>query len=388
MSPKLHEFLVTLYRRDENCPWGIRLVGGSDLNAPLIITKVSLNSPASEELLRGDVITKIESYDARDLTHLDAQKLFKQATTQIKLVVRRDDIIAVKQSISNESSRCPSTVPANDHLFESSLLNDGQPSGVHSPLPHGPHNYARALMSPVENLPHTVFPPTPDVIAEELSYENANGTQQDTSITAEQPYRTTPLILPGAKINKNNLPTESYLRHHPNPAVRAPPSHDYHDVLMKQKLAHKQFNSPIGLYSDSNIENTIKQSVPSELYGGQHQAPPSQHYYQPARAPTLPHSNMPNKIQGYKKTVVFDPTTSATFKALHEEEVVQDAEPVQPKVFRPNRMVPAKKPTSSHPAPQPEFYHKVNTMGESNEVIHQSGSFKRLMYHVLGETDY
>uniref|UniRef100_A0A336LPE4 CSON010098 protein n=1 Tax=Culicoides sonorensis TaxID=179676 RepID=A0A336LPE4_CULSO len=352
MSPKLHEFLVTLYRRDENCPWGIRLVGGSDLNAPLIITKVSLNSPASEELLRGDVITKIESYDARDLTHLDAQKLFKQATTQIKLVVRRDDIIAVKQSISNESSRCPSTVPANDHLFESSLLNDGQPSGVHSPLPHGPHNYARALMSPVENLPHTVFPPTPDVIAEELSYENANGTQQDTSITAEQPYRTTPLILPGAKINKNNLPTESYLRHHPNPAVRAPPSHDYHDVLMKQKLAHKQFNSPIGLYSDSNIENTIKQSVP------------------------------------YKKTVVFDPTTSATFKALHEEEVVQDAEPVQPKVFRPNRMVPAKKPTSSHPAPQPEFYHKVNTMGESNEVIHQSGSFKRLMYHVLGETDY
>lgn len=40
MSPKLHEFLVTLYRRDENSPWGIRLVGGSDLNAPLIITKV------------------------------------------------------------------------------------------------------------------------------------------------------------------------------------------------------------------------------------------------------------------------------------------------------------------------------------------------------------
>lgn len=44
----------------------------------------------------------------------------------------------------------------------------------------------------------------------------------------------------------------------------------------------------------------------------------------------------------YKKTVVFDPTTSATFKALHEDEVVEDAEPVQQKVFRPNRMVPAK----------------------------------------------
>lgn len=81
--------------------------------------------------MRGDVITKIESYDARDLTHHDAQRLFKQADTQIKLVVRRDDIIAVKQSISNESSRCPSTVPPKspDHLFESSIPHDGFPSG-------------------------------------------------------------------------------------------------------------------------------------------------------------------------------------------------------------------------------------------------------------------
>ncbi|XP_063700357.1 PDZ and LIM domain protein 3 isoform X2 [Culicoides brevitarsis] len=386
MSPKLHEFLVTLHRRAENAPWGIRLIGGSDLNAPLIITKVSPNSPAAEELLRGDVITKIEEYDARDLTHQDAQRLFTQAQSQIKLVIRRDDIIAVKQTLSNESSRCPSTVPA-DHLFESSIPNDGRPSGVHSPLPHGPQNYARAMMSPVENLPHTVFPPTPDVISEELNF--AQQQQHDTAVTAEQPYRTTPLILPGAKVNKNNLPTESYLRHHPNPAVRAHPTHDFHDVLMKQKLAHKQFNSPIGLYSDSNIENTIKQSVPGDYHGSYQVPPQTQHHYQPGPpARTLPQSNMPNKIQGYKKTVVFDPTTSATFKALHEDEVVEDAEPVQPKVFRPNRMVPAKKPNAYHPAPQPEFYNKVNTLGESTEVIHQSGSFKRLMHHVLGETDY
>jgi hypothetical protein len=205
-----------------------------------------------------------------------------------------------------------------------------------------------------------------------------------------QPYRTTPLILPGAKINKNNLLTESYLRHHPNPAVRAAPQHDFHDVLMKQKVAdsiiqrvvgeeaapgkiqHKQFNSPIGLYSDSNIENTIKQSVPSDVISGQQRS----------------HTHMPNKIQGYKKTVVFDPSTSATFKALHEEEVVQEELPAQPKVFRPNRMVPAKKPNAYHPAPPPEFHKHVNSLGESSDVIHQSNSFKRLMYHVLGETEY
>lgn len=53
-----------------------------------------------------------------------------------------------------------------------------------------------------------------------------------------QPYRSTPLILPGAKVHQqHNLPTESYLRHHPNPHMRGPPTHDYTDILMKQKVA-------------------------------------------------------------------------------------------------------------------------------------------------------
>lgn len=92
-----------------------------------------------------------------------------------------------------------------------------------------------------------------------------------------QPYRTTPLVLPGAKVRREPGPTESYLRHHPNPAMRAPPSHDYRDTLMRQKVAesvlqrvvgedankmvHKQFNSPINLYSEQNIANSIRQQT-------------------------------------------------------------------------------------------------------------------------------
>lgn len=40
MAHKLHEFSVTLVRDGPQMPWGIRLVGGSDLDTPLIITKV------------------------------------------------------------------------------------------------------------------------------------------------------------------------------------------------------------------------------------------------------------------------------------------------------------------------------------------------------------
>ncbi|XP_055841385.1 uncharacterized protein LOC129908706 isoform X8 [Episyrphus balteatus] len=193
-----------------------------------------------------------------------------------------------------------------------------------------------------------------------------------------QPYRTTPLVLPGAKVKKDAPTTDSYLRHYPNPAVRAPPGHEYNynDVLMKQRVAdtmlhkvvgrdadtgrvfHKQFNSPIGLYSDNNIENTIRQTVP------------------------------------YKKTLQYDPSKSETYRAIQEEgygygdRASELSNPVQPKVFHPNRMVPGKKPPSSpHPAPVSSAspYNVVNSHDDS---IRQSGSFNRLMYSVLGTTDY
>lgn len=209
-----------------------------------------------------------------------------------------------------------------------------------------------------------------------------------------QPYRTTPLILPGAKVKKDVAPTESYLRHHPNPAIRHAPSH-IDDLLMKQKvadtvlnrvvgedaksgkIAHKQFNSPIGLYSEGNIENTIKQTVQTSPSNG-----------------TI---FRPSKIQGYKKTVVYDPSKSETYRALQDDNLVGEpytyeapaVQPVTPKVFHPQRGAPhpVKKPTASFPPPNPNANHN-NALGESYETIHQSGSFKRLMHSVLGQTDY
>nr|XP_016934275.1 uncharacterized protein LOC108013117 isoform X15 [Drosophila suzukii] len=189
-----------------------------------------------------------------------------------------------------------------------------------------------------------------------------------------QPYRTTPLVLPGAKVKKDAPTTDSYLRHYPNPAVRAHPGHDYHDSIMKQRVAdtmlhkvvgseadtgrvfHKQFNSPIGLYSNNNIEDTIRSTVP------------------------------------YKKTVQYDPRNSDTYRAIQEEGGYSNygqsspqevTIPVQTKVYQPNRLVPGKKPASA-PVSRPP-YNVVNTHDEN---IRQSGSFNRLMYSVIGATEY
>ncbi|XP_064541353.1 PDZ and LIM domain protein 7 isoform X12 [Drosophila montana] len=284
MSPKLHEFAVTLQRDGQGTPWGIRLVGGNDLDTPLIITRVQVGSPSYGELLRGDIIAKIGEYDARDLSHADAQQLFRGAGNEISLVVHRDNTIAYMQGVnqdagSGSSSKLP---PASPELSQ-------HPHRGPSPFLPGPSHFERALQLPVDTLPQTVFPqlnpsggyvPPTSVFAPKATRDHQQDVAEEQALIVNQPYRTTPLVLPGAKVKKDAPSTDSYLRHYPNPAVRAHPGHDYHDSIMKQRVAdtmlhkvvgqdadtgrvfHKQFNSPIGLYSNNNIEDTIRTTVP------------------------------------------------------------------------------------------------------------------------------
>ncbi|KAL7733302.1 hypothetical protein ACLKA6_004798 [Drosophila palustris] len=149
----LHEFAVVLQRDGQGTPWGIRLVGGNDLDTPLIITRVQLGSPSYGELLRGDIIAKIGEYDARDLSHADAQQLFRGAGNEIGLVVHRDNNIAYTQGVNQESgSRCNSTLPPT------SPEPSHHPHRGPSPFLPGPSHFERALQLPVDTLPQTVFP--------------------------------------------------------------------------------------------------------------------------------------------------------------------------------------------------------------------------------------
>lgn len=203
---------------------------------------VTPDTPAGRELVRGDIIAKIDDYDARDLRHEDAQNLFKNAPNQIKLVVQRDS--------DREGPR-------------------GTPSAPRSPLPYSTSPYYRTpspMHSGPQSLPRST--PLPQSYPPQFEGDYRTYLLSPSSIRTDdtvdeslqsQPYRTTPLVLPGAKVRREPGPTESYLRHHPNPAMRAPPHHDYRDTLMKQKMVHKQFNSPINLYSDANIANSIRQ---------------------------------------------------------------------------------------------------------------------------------
>jgi hypothetical protein len=65
------------------------------------------NSPAERDLMKGDIITKIEDYDSRDLRHEDAQLLFRTQDNKIRLVVKRDNKIAANSSKTNPIQHLP-----------------------------------------------------------------------------------------------------------------------------------------------------------------------------------------------------------------------------------------------------------------------------------------
>ncbi|XP_044001901.1 PDZ and LIM domain protein Zasp isoform X3 [Aphidius gifuensis] len=301
--------LVLKIQRHPGQPWGFRIAGGVDLGTPIIVTRSE-----NEDLQKGDVIKKIDDYDGSDLRHVDAQDLLVN-TNSCKLVVDR-------QKKSKDDKILPK-----------------------SPVP--------PMMSPKEYKTYS-----PDHF--EPPHEHLDEVREE-RFYLSQPYRTTPLVLPGAKVKKDAPLGESYLRHHPNPMIRAAPHHyevAHPEVAMKQKVAetvlqrvlgpkeipkvvHKQFNSPIGLYSEQNIADSIK-----------------------CQASAIPGN----------KPVKYDPSKSEAYKALQEEQYGDNYQevnqPARGGVFAPqkahhNRAAPPRSPAPSHgamyrPFPLPFVKDRVN----------------------------
>ncbi|XP_074102461.1 PDZ_signaling and DUF4749 domain-containing protein Zasp66 isoform X5 [Cotesia typhae] len=252
--------LVLKLRRHPSRPWGIRIAGGADLGTPIVVTRSE-----NDELRKGDVIKKIDDYDSRDVRHVDAQNIL-QNSESVRLVVERSEPLSnLTYNRYTSQSSIVESIHSHDEAAFISLPQESQPKVLpKSPVPPAVYSPPREYKT---YSPDHFDPPREHIeeVREERFY-------------LSQPYRTTPLVLPGAKIKKDAPLGECYLRHHPNPMIRAAPHHyevAHPEVAMKQKVAesvmqrvlgpnelpkvvHKQFNSPIGLYSEQNIADTIK----------------------------------------------------------------------------------------------------------------------------------
>ncbi|XP_071653418.1 uncharacterized protein Zasp66 isoform X8 [Temnothorax longispinosus] len=253
-----HTVIVKLRRSSTGRPWGIRIAGGADLGTPIVVTRSE-----NEALQRGDMIKKIDDYDARDVRHVDAQNLLQNSET-IKLVVERSEPSSAAR-ISSRTSTTDTTItasPSPPMIFRPIVRNGAAATSLYKQPKEHPQELPKSPVPPpsVEEYRST---PTPEYGLRRtivLPHEHLDEIREE-RVHLSQPYRTTPLVLPGAKVKKDAHLGECYLRHHPNPWIRAAPHHyepAHPEVAMKQKIVHKQFNSPIGLYSDQNIADTIK----------------------------------------------------------------------------------------------------------------------------------
>ncbi|XP_066159190.1 uncharacterized protein Zasp66 isoform X3 [Euwallacea fornicatus] len=327
---------------------------------------VAFASPAQGVLQRGDIISKVGNYDSRDIRHEDAQNLFRNAGNTVRIVVQRET--APRHNASTGSSRNSS------HYSPLSVSPNLSPRGPGlSPSGYSPGgSIGGSALTPVYTNPLT---PIDNHYFEIYEYGHPRRQEENGDIhVTKQPYRTTPLVLPGAKVKREPGPTESYLRHHPNPSVRAPPVHHLdhghkiaHSVLDRistgdpnKQVVHKQFNSPINLYSEPNVVDTIHRQT------GVHAAP--------------------------KRTVKFNPAESETYKYLKEEEdmasysgytapVQEITTAPQSKIYTPTKKQQPLVVNQNNPA-------YLTAIGNNPEVIQQSGSFRRLMMSVLPGSNF
>ncbi|KZS04702.1 PDZ and LIM domain protein 3 [Daphnia magna] len=278
---------------------------------------------------------------------------------------------------------------------------DAESSSALAPTLSGVSNtrkISEIMLSPVENLPVTVFPSS--AISEFNKQVEEMDRDRERIVVTHQPYRTTPLVLPGAKAGRDNATaTQSYLAlqtqqnamlwntpgapfqpqssaHSSSndavlkqkleaaaamvqrkmaavnePAGQTAVIHEAGDAPPKQELVHKQFNSPLGLYSNENVQEVLAQQtgiIPAN----------------PARK--------------------LDMKNSETLRALMEENEKNN----KTSAARDSRGLKEVRPAAPVKTVASNPHFKVNVMGLEKEKIQQSYSFKRLMADVLGETDF
>ncbi|XP_007423754.1 PDZ and LIM domain protein 3 isoform X2 [Python bivittatus] len=89
-------------------PWGFRLSGGIDFNQPLIITRITPGSKASQaNLCPGDIIIAIDGHSTENMTHNDAQERIKAAAHQLCLKIERAETKLWSPQVAEEGKPHP-----------------------------------------------------------------------------------------------------------------------------------------------------------------------------------------------------------------------------------------------------------------------------------------
>ncbi|XP_074128788.1 PDZ and LIM domain protein 3 isoform X1 [Sminthopsis crassicaudata] len=203
-------------------PWGFRLSGGIDFNQPLIITRITPGSKAAAaNLCPGDIILAIDGFGTETMTHADAQDRIKAASHQLCLKIDR----------------------AETRLWSPQVTEDGKAHPFKINLESEPQD-----MNYFEHK-HNIRPKSFILPGRSSGCSTPSGIDCGSGRSTPSSISTVSTICPGdlkvATKMAPNIPLEMEL-----PGV---------------KIVHAQFNTPMQLYSDDNIMETLQGQVSTAL---------------------------------------------------------------------------------------------------------------------------
>jgi len=223
------------------------------------------------------------------------------------------------------------------------------------------------------------------------------GSHTDEVPLVDQPYRTTPLVLPHAKTIHETLPAANFLQQHPeagqekpyrNSTVSLPAPRTLNDLACVG-TAYQQYRGP-----QFNTQMTKPvQKPPSQL--------PFNSYNSPA--PLYSQDNLteavathPGFVQNTKPSLpsastatLSKPHESDTFRLILESEIgtASDHAGVGGRQFE-RQHSGQSRPTSQQSDRSSEHGRPSLDPVMRNSSINQSASFKKVMYSVMGETEF
>ncbi|XP_064370004.1 PDZ and LIM domain protein 1 isoform X2 [Dromaius novaehollandiae] len=212
-------------------PWGFRLVGGRDFEQPLTVSRVTPGSKAAiANLCIGDQIIAIDGVNTDNMTHLEAQNKIKGCTDELTLTVSRTESKVWSPLVTEEGKTHPykmnlASQPQRPTQFQRAFSLTYQPSGLHSCL--------APLQAPVASVynPLQALPGRPPL----------------------QRRHSTSSVPSAVRVGPEELKR----------AAQACPSSPVELAVPGLRVLHVQFNSPLQLYSQRNILDSLQGQISS-----------------------------------------------------------------------------------------------------------------------------
>ncbi|XP_041424363.1 PDZ and LIM domain 1 L homeolog isoform X2 [Xenopus laevis] len=219
-------------------PWGFRLIGGKDFEQPLTISRVMPGSKAAvAELCTGDIVIAIDGENTDGMTHLEAQNKIKGCEDELILTINR----------------------VESKIWSPLVSEDGKPNPYKMNLasnPQRPIKFQRAFSmtyQPLKSPTGSISPLSPSAMFKAPLSSVYNPLQSRSASSSLQRRHSTSSIPSQVRVVPEGLKQAAQIC--PNSPVEV-------DVP-GLKVIHVQFNSPLQLYSQENIMDTLHGQISS-----------------------------------------------------------------------------------------------------------------------------